>query len=93
MRIFALISLMVMGLAASAAADRISAPGEILLVSDEIFGNSVNVTRPSDGTAPSEGSGDGNDNSRSGFGDDSNPASASDNGNSNNQGTNNPGGE
>ena len=93
MRMLALICLMVMGLAAPVAADRISAPGEVLLVSDEIFGNSVNVIRPSDGTAPSEGSGDGNDNSRSGFGDDSNPADASAHGKSKNQGTDNPGGK
>ena len=60
MRIFALICLMVMGLAAPVAADRTTSPGEVILLSDEIFGNSVNVTRPSDGTAPSEGSGSGN---------------------------------
>ncbi len=92
MRICALICLMCLGLAAPVAADRISAPGEILLLSDEIFGNSVNVTRPSDGTAPSEGSGGGDINSRSGFGDDSNPADASTNGQSGNPATDNPGG-
>ncbi len=63
-------------------ADREAAPGQIMLLSDEIFGNSVNVTRPS--------SGGGNGNNRSGLGDGTNPGQGSGTANSPNQGTDNP---
>jgi hypothetical protein len=64
------------------AADREAAPGEILLLSDEIFGNSVEVTRPSDGN--------GNDKNRSGLGDGTNPGEGDGRENTTNQGKDNP---
>ena len=63
------------------AADREVLPGEVLLLSDEIFGNSAEITRPGDG---------GNDKNKSGLGDGSNPGQGSGTGNSPNEGTDNP---
>ncbi len=62
-------------------ADQESAPGQIMLLSDEIFGNSANVTRPSDG---------GGNNNRSGLGDGTNPGQGGGTDNSTNDGTLNP---
>ena len=64
------------------AADREVLPGEVLLLSDEIFGNSADITRPSD---PSPG-----DNNLSGLSDGTNPNQGSGTGNAPNQGTDNP---
>ncbi len=63
------------------AADREAGPGEVLLLSDEIFGNSVEVTRPSDG---------GNDNNRSGLDDETNPGQGDGRDNATNEGNDNP---
>jgi hypothetical protein len=68
------------------AADREAGPGEVLLLSDEIFGNSVEVTRPGDGENG------GNDNNRSGLGDGTNPGQGDGRDNTVNDGTDNPGG-
>lgn len=64
------------------AADREVLPGEVLLLSDEIFGNSAEITRPSD---PSPA-----DNNKSGLGDETNPNQGSGTGNAPNEGTDNP---
>ncbi len=64
------------------AADREVLPGEVLLLSDEIFGNSADITRPSD---PSPG-----DNNLSGLSDGTNPNQGSGTGNAPNEGTDNP---
>ncbi|MCH6563888.1 MAG: hypothetical protein IH800_15865 [Myxococcales bacterium] len=64
------------------AADREVLPGEVLLLSDEIFGNSAEITRPS-AAGPA-------DNNRSGLGDETNPGQASGSNNSTNYGTDNP---
>jgi len=78
-----LIVLLALGLASPALGDWETAPGQIVLLSDEIFGNSVNVTRPSD-SAP------GNDKNKSGMGDSTNPGQGSGIANSPNEGTDNP---
>ncbi len=62
-------------------ADREANSGEVLLLSDEIFGNSVNVTRPSSG---------GSSNNRSGLGDGTNPNQGSGTSHGPNAGTLNP---
>jgi hypothetical protein len=64
------------------AADREAGPGEVLLLSDEIFGNSVEVTRPSDGN--------GNDKNRSGLDDETNPGAGDGRDNASNTGNDNP---
>ncbi len=64
------------------AADREVLPGEVLLLSDEIFGNSADITRPS-AAGPA-------DNNRSGLGDGTNPGQGDGTGNSPNEGTDNP---
>ncbi len=64
------------------AADRETLPGEVLLLSDEIFGNSVDITRPGD---PSPG-----DNNQSGLGDGTNPNQGSGTSNAPDEGTDNP---
>ncbi len=64
------------------AADREVLPGEVLFLSDEIFGNSADITRPSD---PSPG-----DKNKSGLGDDTNPNQGSGTDSSPNTGTDNP---
>ena len=64
------------------AADREAGPGEVLLLSDEIFGNSVEVTRPSDGNP--------NDKNRSGLSDTTNPGVGDGIDNATNTGTDNP---
>ncbi len=55
------------------AADREVLPGEVLLLSDEIFGNSAEITRPSgpsgSGNPPAGGGGDGDSDSSSDSGD------------------------
>ena len=63
------------------AADREVLPGEVLLLSDEIFGNSAEITRPGDG---------GNDKNKSGLGDGTNPGQGDGTYNSPNEGTDNP---
>lgn len=80
-----LIVLLALALASPALADWETAPGQIVLLSDEIFGNSVNVTRPSDSAAVS-----GNDKNKSGMGDATNPGQGSGTANSPNEGTDNP---
>lgn len=74
------------------AADREAAPGEVLLLSDEIFGNSVEVTRPGAGGGGDEpaDSGGGNDKNRSGLGDGTNPGQGDGRDNAVNEGTDNP---
>ena len=64
------------------AADREVLPGAVLLLSDEIFGNSAEITRPS-AAGPA-------DNNRSGLGDDTNPGEASDSSSGMNDGTLHP---
>ena len=64
------------------AADREVLPGEVLFLSDEIFGNSADITQPSD---PSPGA-----KNKSGMSDGTNPNQGSGTGNSPNQGTDNP---
>ncbi len=64
------------------AADREVLPGEVLLLSDEIFGNSAEITRPSD---PSPG-----DNNASGLSDGTNPNQGSGTSNAPSEGTDNP---
>ncbi len=63
------------------AADREVLPGEVLLLSDEIFGNSAEITRPSgpsgSGSPPAGGGGDGD-----GSGGDSDSGGGSDSGDS-----------
>ncbi len=57
------------------AADRETLPGEVVLLSDEIFGNSADLTRPSgpsgSGSPPDGGGGDSDGSSDSGGGSDS----------------------
>ncbi len=86
------------------AADRESNPGEVLNISDEIFGRSVSVTRGgragttgnphsdggTDDASASAGPGPGNDENRSGLGDDTIPTDADGTDNSPNEGTDNP---
>lgn len=69
-------------------ADREANPGEVLLISDEIFGHSVNVTRPSSGGGVDDPGG--NSNNRSGLGDGTNLGQGSGKYNSPNEGTDNP---
>ncbi len=64
------------------AADREVLPGEVLFLSDEIFGNSADITRPSDASP--------GDKNKSGLGDGTNPGQESGNNNSTNYGTDNP---
>ena len=64
------------------AADRLGGAGEVLIVSDEIHGHSLNVVR-ADGSAP-------NDGNQSGLGDGSNPGQGDGTGNAKNSGNNNP---
>ncbi len=73
---------MVLLTAGISAADREVLPGEVLLLSDEIFGNSAEITRPSD---PSPG-----DNNLSGLGDGTNPNQGSGTSSAPNTGTDNP---
>ena len=105
---------LVLLLPGTSSADKQVNAGVILVISDEIFGRSVEIERvdggaPPGGTLPGSGptvgddggdpgdptlaSGDdptGNDNNRSGFGDDSTPGLESDNNNSGNDGYDNP---
>ncbi len=64
------------------AADREVLPGEVLLLSDEIFGNSAEITRPSgpsgSGSPPGGGGGDSDGSSDSGGGSDSGDSDSGD---------------
>ena len=65
----------------TSAADRLVNSGEILLLSDEILGNSVEIERAGGGAPPGN---------HSGLGDGSNPGQGSGISNSPNEGTDNP---
>ena len=76
--------------AGHSAADREVLPGEVLLLSDEIFGNSADITRPGgpsgSGAPPAAGGGAGDGSGSGGSGDsDSHSGSDSHGGNDNNR--------
>ena len=87
MRILFLTALSLMLFASPAVADRTATGGEVIVISDEIWGKSVDVERPAsaDDTQRS-----GNDQNRSGLGDGTNPGQGSGRDNATNEGTDNP---
>ena len=76
------IALVVTGFSTVAAADTEANAAVVVVVSDDIMDKTTDIARPGDG--------DGNDNNRSGLGDDTNPGEGTGTGNSPNEGTDNP---
>jgi hypothetical protein len=62
---------MVLLTAGISAADRETLPGEVLLLSDEIFGNSVDATNPNQGSGTGNAPNEGTDNPNNADSDDS----------------------
>jgi hypothetical protein len=76
------IALVVTGFSMVASADTEANAAVVVVISDDIMDRTTNVARPGDGG--------GNDNDRSGLGDDTNPGEGTGTGNSPNEGTDNP---